>query len=129
MAMDEQQSSELLTSENGRELSENYREEGREKGPHRHPQSGTISFPGGGFIGKHRLQAALTHLNNQITILQEELEKVETIGESSTVCKDLISSVESTPDPLLPCTKGSVDAAWDRWFGATHHSRTHKRWI
>ncbi|KAG4988788.1 hypothetical protein JHK82_031123 [Glycine max] len=47
----------------------------------------------------------------------EELEKVETIGESSTVCKDLISSVESIPDPLLPFTKGSVDAGWDRWFG------------
>ncbi|KAK7377303.1 hypothetical protein VNO80_02726 [Phaseolus coccineus] len=127
MAMDEQQSSEVLASENGRELSEDYREEGIEKGSH-HPQSGTTSLPSG-FIGKHRLQAALTHLNNQITILQEELEKVETIGESSTVCKDLISSVESTPDPLLPCTKGSVDAAWDRWFGSTHHFRNHKRWI
>ncbi|KAG4387072.1 hypothetical protein GLYMA_11G175119v4 [Glycine max] len=59
----------------------------------------------------------------------EELEKVETIGESSTVCKDLISSVESIPDPLLPFTKGSVDAGWDRWFGGAHHSRNHKRWI
>lgn len=67
--MDEQQSSEVLPSENGRELSENYREEGREKSSHHHPQSGTTSFPGG-FIGKHRLQAALTHLNNQISILQ-----------------------------------------------------------
>lgn len=94
--MDEHQSSQVLASENGRQFSEDYRENTTH-----HPQSQSQSFPGG-FIGKHRLQAALTHLNNQITILQEELEKVETIGESSTVCKDLISSVESTPDPLLP---------------------------
>ncbi|WVY90162.1 hypothetical protein V8G54_035676 [Vigna mungo] len=113
MAMDEHQSSEVLPSENGRELSENYREKGSHHHHHHHPQSGTTSFPAG-FIGKHRLQAALTHLNNQISILQEELEKVETFGESSTVCKD---------------TKGSVDAAWDRWFGSTHHFRNHKRWI
>ncbi|KAL2597117.1 hypothetical protein AAZV13_11G141800 [Glycine max] len=107
---------------------EDYGEEGGEKGPHPLAQAGTGSFPGG-FIGKHRLQAAITNLNNQISILQEELEKVETIGESSTVCKDLISSVESIPDPLLPFTKGSVDAGWDRWFGGAHHSRNHKRWI
>ncbi|KAG4933911.1 hypothetical protein AAZX31_17G188700 [Glycine max] len=122
-----QPSSETLASENGRE-SEDYGEEGREKGPHPLAQAGTGSFPGG-FIGKHRLQAAITNLNNQISILQEELEKVETIGESSTVCKDLISSVESIPDPLLPFTKSSVDAGWDRWFGGAHHSRNHKRWI
>ncbi|KAG5145814.1 hypothetical protein JHK84_031357 [Glycine max] len=64
-----------------------YGEEGGEKGPHPLAQAGTGSFPGG-FIGKHRLQAAITNLNNQISILQEELEKVETIGESSTVCKE-----------------------------------------
>ncbi|TKY58213.1 Guanine nucleotide-binding protein subunit gamma 2 [Spatholobus suberectus] len=127
MAMDGQQSSEeVLAAENGRE-SEDY-SEGREKGPHPLAQAGTGSLPGG-FIGKHRLQAAITHLNDQISILQEELEKVETIGESSTVCKDVISSVESIPDPLLPYAKGSVDAGWDRWFGGTHHSRNHKRWI
>ncbi|KAK7293565.1 hypothetical protein RJT34_16433 [Clitoria ternatea] len=120
MAMDGQQLP--PEAENGRE-SEDFRE-GREKGP----QPATASLPG--FIGKHRLQAAITHLNNQITIIEEELEKLETIGESSTVCNDVISSVESIPDPLLPIPKGSVDASWDRWFGgAHHHSRNHKRWI
>lgn len=63
-----QPSSETLASENGRE-SEDYGEEGREKGPHPLAQAGTGSFPGG-FIGKHRLQAAITNLNNQISILQ-----------------------------------------------------------
>ncbi|XP_027333432.1 guanine nucleotide-binding protein subunit gamma 2-like [Abrus precatorius] len=116
MAMDGQQSS----TENGRESV-------GEKGHDPIAQAGTGSFPG--FIGKHRLQAAITHLNNQITILQEELEKLDSIGESSILCKDVISSVESIPDPLLPHTKGSVDAGWDRWFGGAHHSKNHKRWI
>ena len=62
--MDEHQSSQVLASENGRQFSEDYRENTTH-----HPQSQSQSFPGG-FIGKHRLQAALTHLNNQITILQ-----------------------------------------------------------
>ncbi|KAL2318293.1 hypothetical protein Fmac_032169 [Flemingia macrophylla] len=124
MAMDgqqQQQSSELLAEESEREI-----EEYREKGP----QNGTGSLPlPGGFIGKHRLQAAINHLNNQISILEEELEKLETTGEASIFCKDVISSVESISDPLLPFTKGSVDAGWDRWFGGVHHSRNHKRWI
>ncbi|KAK7384818.1 hypothetical protein VNO78_30521 [Psophocarpus tetragonolobus] len=125
----QQYSSEILPRQNGRRESHDYGEEGRDqKGPQHHAQLGTSSLHGG-FIGKHRLQAAITHLNHQITILQEELEKVETIGESSTVCKDLISSVESVPDPLLPFTKGSVDAGWDRWFSGAHQSRNHKRWI
>lgn len=63
-----QPSSETLASENGWE-SEDYGEEGGEKGPHPLAQAGTGSFPGG-FIGKHRLQAAITNLNNQISILQ-----------------------------------------------------------
>ncbi|KAF8020860.1 hypothetical protein BT93_G1308 [Corymbia citriodora subsp. variegata] len=42
------------------------------------------------FIGKHRLAASITHLQNQITIIQEELEELETIGEASLVCRDLI---------------------------------------
>ncbi|XP_061364347.1 guanine nucleotide-binding protein subunit gamma 2-like [Gastrolobium bilobum] len=113
------------SAENGR-VSEDYTE-GREKGHHSLNQVATGSFPA--FFGKHRLQAAITHLNNEITIMQEELTQLETIGESSTVCKDVISSVESIPDPLLPLTKGSVDAGWDRWFGGAPNSRNHKRWI
>ncbi|XP_057728617.1 guanine nucleotide-binding protein subunit gamma 1-like isoform X1 [Arachis stenosperma] len=99
---------------------------------HHHPlaqAAGSCSFPG--FFGKHRMQAAISHLNNQIIIIQEELEELETIGESSTVCENVISSIESIPDPLLPIrTKGPVDATWDRWFGGgTNNSRSHKRWI
>ncbi|XP_057440742.1 guanine nucleotide-binding protein subunit gamma 2-like [Lotus japonicus] len=106
-------------AENGRESSEDC----RERDP-AHPLSQTA------FYGKHRLQAAISQLNNQISIMEEELKQLETIGESSIVCKDVISSVESIPDPLLPFTKGSMDAGWDRWFGGAHNSRNnHKRWV
>ncbi|XP_045821558.1 guanine nucleotide-binding protein subunit gamma 2-like [Trifolium pratense] len=129
--MDRQQSIEVPSEdvENGRE-SDEFIIENKEKVPlHPFTQVGTVSFPG--FYGKHRLQASISNLNNQINILQEELEKLETIGECSTICKDVISSVESNPDPLLPWIQGSVDAGsgWDRWFGGAHNSRNHKRWI
>ncbi|XP_028779374.1 guanine nucleotide-binding protein subunit gamma 2 [Neltuma alba] len=88
---------------------------------------GAESLPA--FVGKHRLQAAISQLNNEINIIEGELEQLETMGESSSVCKELISRVESIPDPLLPWIQGSVDGGWDRWFGGAHHSRSHKRWI
>lgn len=119
-----QQQPQVLATEN-RKVTE---EEGGEIDPHPVGQAGAASFPT--FFGKHRLQAAISQLNNQINIIQEELEELETTGESSKVCKNVISSVESIADPLLPLTKGSVDASWDRWFGGgSHNSRNHKRWI
>ncbi|KAI9166072.1 hypothetical protein LWI28_025813 [Acer negundo] len=81
------------------------------------------------FMGKHRLAAAISHLHNQINLIQEELNELETLGESSLVCNELISSVESIPDPLLPMTKGPVDDSWERWFRGAHNFRTHIRWI
>ncbi|KAL5071379.1 hypothetical protein RYX36_022266 [Vicia faba] len=131
--MDRQQSIEALSdAENGRESEEFIEKKEKVLPPHhQHPftQVGTVSFPG--FYGKHRLQASISNLNNQINILQEELEQLETVGESSIICKEVISSVESNPDPLLPWIQSSVDAGtgWDRWFGGAHNSRNHKRWI
>lgn len=81
------------------------------------------------FIGKHRMAAALTHLQHQIQIIQEELEELETCGESSLVCKELVSTVESLPDALLSVTKGPAVVGWDRWFHGAHGSRGRKRWI
>ncbi|KAK4842235.1 hypothetical protein QYF36_018073 [Acer negundo] len=77
------------------------------------------------FMGKHRLAATISHLQNQINLIQEELEQLETLGESSLVCDQLISSVESIPDPLLPMTKAPADDSWERWFRV----RTNSRWI
>ncbi|ONI26021.1 hypothetical protein PRUPE_2G330000 [Prunus persica] len=81
------------------------------------------------FIGKHKLAASISHLHNQIDIIQKELTQLETAGESSIVCKELIASVESISDPLLPSTKGPADVQWDRWFRGAHNSRSHNRWI
>lgn len=68
--MDRQQSIEVLSdAENGRE-SEEFIEKKEKVPPPHHPftQVGTVSFPG--FYGKHRLQASISNLNNQINILQ-----------------------------------------------------------
>ncbi|XP_038897196.1 guanine nucleotide-binding protein subunit gamma 2-like [Benincasa hispida] len=81
------------------------------------------------FFGRHRISAAITRLQNEINIINEELQQLENIGESSTVCAGFISSVESIPDPLLPETIGPADANWDQWFRGAHGSRNHRRWI
>ncbi|MED6125836.1 hypothetical protein PIB30_072380 [Stylosanthes scabra] len=125
---EQQQEEEEMSTENGTTSKESEKSNNN----HHHPlaqAAGSWSFPG--FFGKHRMQAAISHLNNQINIIQEELEELETIGASSTVCENFISSIESIPDPLLPIrTKGPVDASWDRWFGGgSNNSRSHKRWI
>ncbi|KAI5656698.1 hypothetical protein M9H77_25491 [Catharanthus roseus] len=89
-------------------------------------------FPGvgtTGFMGKHRMTAAISYLEQQIQIIQEELDQLETLGQSSTVCKELVTSVESAPDPLLPVTKGPLEVSWDRWFQGGHGSRNRRRWI
>ncbi|XP_057503922.1 guanine nucleotide-binding protein subunit gamma 1-like isoform X2 [Actinidia eriantha] len=65
-------------------------------------------------LGKHRMEAAVAHLHHQIQIIQGELEELETLGESSLVCKE---------------TKGPAVVGWDRWFQGTHGSRGRKRWI
>ncbi|KAF5456621.1 hypothetical protein F2P56_026086 [Juglans regia] len=84
------------------------------------------------FLGKHRMVAAISNLDNQINMIQNELEELETLGKSSIVCKELISSLDTVRDPLLPSSMGPADVSWDRWFrGArgAHNSRNHKLWI
>uniref|UniRef100_A0A2P2Q977 G protein gamma domain-containing protein n=1 Tax=Rhizophora mucronata TaxID=61149 RepID=A0A2P2Q977_RHIMU len=80
-----------------------------------------------GFLGRHRMAAAITRLQSQINLLQEELDQLEKLGKSSIACERLVSSVESVPDPLLPLTKGPANSVWDRWFPGTQNSR--RRWI
>ncbi|KAM5566222.1 guanine nucleotide-binding protein subunit gamma 2 [Rosa sericea] len=81
------------------------------------------------FVGKHRMAAAISHLHTQINIIQEELNELETVGESSFVCKELVASIESVSDPLLPWSKGAPEAGWDRWFRGAHNTRNNNRWI
>uniref|UniRef100_A0A2N9EF81 G protein gamma domain-containing protein n=1 Tax=Fagus sylvatica TaxID=28930 RepID=A0A2N9EF81_FAGSY len=66
------------------------------------PEANAKAGPNTTFFGKHRMAAAISNLQNQINIIQEELDQVEALGKSSLVCKELISSVESIPDPMLP---------------------------
>ncbi|KAF9682637.1 hypothetical protein SADUNF_Sadunf05G0129600 [Salix dunnii] len=40
------------------------------------------------FLSKHRMVAAITLLQNQINFLQEELDQLDTLGESSIVCEE-----------------------------------------
>ncbi|KAM0059277.1 hypothetical protein Hdeb2414_s0005g00179701 [Helianthus debilis subsp. tardiflorus] len=69
------------------------------------------------FIGKHRLAAIISQQTQQIQVIQvtntcwirirvrvrkPELDQLETLGESSLVCQQLVSSVESSTDALLP---------------------------
>lgn len=88
-----------------------------------------IRAAGPTFIGKHRMAAAISHLHNQVNIIQEELNELETIGESSIVCKELVASIESVSDPLLPWSKGAPEVGWDRWFRGAHNTRSNNRWI
>ncbi|XP_034683029.1 guanine nucleotide-binding protein subunit gamma 2-like [Vitis riparia] len=87
------------------------------------------SSPPINFLGRHRMAAAISQLHHQIDVIKEELEQLDTLGESSIACRELFSSVESIPDPLLPTTQGPVDMSWERWFRGAHESKSHKRWI
>ncbi|XP_060173682.1 guanine nucleotide-binding protein subunit gamma 2-like [Lycium barbarum] len=80
-------------------------------------------------MGKHRLAAAVSALNQQIQFIQEELDQLDSIGEASIVCRELVSSVELIPDALLPVTRGPINVHLDRWFHGTNDSRRNKRWI
>ncbi|KAJ8538431.1 hypothetical protein K7X08_027652 [Anisodus acutangulus] len=80
-------------------------------------------------MGKHRMAAAIASVDQQIQFIQEELDKLESYGEASIVCKEFLSVVESKPDALLPVTKGPSDVKWDRWFQGANGSRRNKRWI
>ncbi|XP_059285387.1 guanine nucleotide-binding protein subunit gamma 2-like [Lycium ferocissimum] len=80
-------------------------------------------------MGKHRLAAAISALNQQIQFIQEELDQLDSIGEASIVCKELVSSVELIPDALLPVTKGPINVHLDRWFHGANDSKRNKRWI
>ncbi|CAN1130597.1 Guanine nucleotide-binding protein subunit gamma 2 [Linum perenne] len=81
-----------------------------------------------GYFGKHRLTASLSILQLQIQSTQEELDQLESMGGCSAVCSELVTTVESTPDPLLPSSRGPVNESWDRWFRGAHYN-SRRRWI
>ncbi|KAJ1277834.1 hypothetical protein BS78_04G033500 [Paspalum vaginatum] len=81
-----------------------------------------------GYVGKHRLSAAIARLDQELQSLQDELTELETMESASAACQDVIASTEGKPDPLLPITSGPENSSWDRWFQRVRSSRSNKWW-
>ncbi|KAK4258039.1 hypothetical protein QN277_007549 [Acacia crassicarpa] len=79
--------------------------------------------------GKHRIQAELKRLEQEARFLEEELEQLEKTGKASTSCKEMLTTVEKRPDPLLPATIGPINPLWDRWFEGPQESKGCRCWI
>ncbi|KAG0531633.1 hypothetical protein BDA96_04G039300 [Sorghum bicolor] len=80
-----------------------------------------------GYVGKHRLSAAIARLDQELQSLQEELDELETMESASVACQEVITSTQGKPDPLLPITSGPENSSWDRWFQRVR-SRSNKWW-
>ncbi|KAF2313913.1 hypothetical protein GH714_020499 [Hevea brasiliensis] len=52
--------------------------------------------------GKHRIQAELKRLEQEARLLEEELELLDKMENATAVCKEMLSNVDTRPDPLLP---------------------------
>ncbi|XP_047323618.1 guanine nucleotide-binding protein subunit gamma 2-like [Impatiens glandulifera] len=79
--------------------------------------------------GKHRISAELKRLEQETRFLEEELEKLERIENASAACKEMLSILETKPDPLLPLTNGPINPLWDRWFEGPQESKGCRCWI
>ncbi|KAB2016118.1 hypothetical protein ERO13_D08G071900v2 [Gossypium hirsutum] len=66
--------------------------------------------------GKHRILAQLKRVEQESKFLEEEMEELEKTDNVSTLCKELLLSMETRPDPLLPLTNGPINPSWDVWF-------------
>lgn len=79
--------------------------------------------------GKHRILAELKRLEQEARFLEEELEQLEKTEKASAACKELLSNVETRPDPLLPVTSGPLNPSWDRWFEGPQDPKGCRCWI
>ncbi|OMO78371.1 hypothetical protein CCACVL1_14448 [Corchorus capsularis] len=52
--------------------------------------------------GKHRILAELKRVEQESRFLEEEMEELERTDNVSTLCEELLLSMEPKPDPLLP---------------------------
>ncbi|WOL06510.1 hypothetical protein Cni_G15244 [Canna indica] len=82
----------------------------------------------GDFLGKHRLSAAISRLNQEIQYLEEELNELEKMAPSSAACMEVCLSTEGKSDALLPETPGPENPAWHRWFQRVRSSHSRKWW-
>ncbi|XP_009592070.1 guanine nucleotide-binding protein subunit gamma 1-like isoform X1 [Nicotiana tabacum] len=79
--------------------------------------------------GKHRISAELKRLEQETRFLEEELELLDKMEKASTACKEMLSNVETSPDPLLPVTHGPTNPYWDRWFEGPQDTSGCRCWI
>ncbi|XVF80862.1 hypothetical protein PTKIN_Ptkin15bG0109700 [Pterospermum kingtungense] len=73
--------------------------------------------------GKHRILAELKLVEQESKSLEEEMEELEQTDSISTLCEELLRSMETRPDPLLPLTNGPINPLWDRWFEGPQDSQ------
>jgi len=66
--------------------------------------------------GIHHRLAELNRLDQQIKHLEEELEKLDNTDRASTVCREVLLTIDNKPDAFLPTTRGPENAAWKQWF-------------
>ncbi|XP_062108246.1 guanine nucleotide-binding protein subunit gamma 2 [Humulus lupulus] len=79
--------------------------------------------------GRHRIQAELKRLEQETRFLEEELEQLERMERASASCNEMLSNIETRPDPLLPVTHGPLNPLWDRWFEGPQDSKGCRCWI
>ncbi|XP_057476642.1 guanine nucleotide-binding protein subunit gamma 2-like [Actinidia eriantha] len=79
--------------------------------------------------GKHRISAELKRLEQETRCLEEELAQLERMDAASSACNEILSIVETKPDPLLPVTNGPTNPSWDRWFEGSQDSQSCRCWI
>jgi len=70
----------------------------------------------------HKL-AELNRLDQQIKDFEEELKKLDSTDRASTVCGEVLVTIDSRPDALLPTTGGQENAAYKQWFEQTKESQ------
>ncbi|KAL4355531.1 hypothetical protein GQ457_06G029100 [Hibiscus cannabinus] len=73
--------------------------------------------------GKHRILAELKRVEQESRFLEDEMEELERTDNISTLSSELLLSMETRPDPLLPVTSGPVNPSWDRWFEGPQDSK------
>eukprot|EP00250_Pteridium_aquilinum_P017281 c23547_g2_i1 orf=502-846(+) len=69
--------------------------------------------------GRHRTQAELNRLNQEITVLEEELQRLENMEYASVGCREMVLQIANAPDPLIMSRArgtSSPGQSLNRWF-------------
>ncbi|KAL6185018.1 hypothetical protein ACLB2K_041153 [Fragaria x ananassa] len=88
-----------------------------------------VSFEFDGWSIYNRIGLETNNESKRIACWMEELEQLEKIDKASAACKEILSNVETRPDPLLPITHGPLNPFWDRWFEGPKDSKGCRCWI